>query len=132
MEGFTHQCQLSTSRCTALARVAGWAQAACGPIVAEDTCKQHPGSGFLPWPATCVRACAAGWWYSILGGCGGYQEPQLVFLDHGRYIVLPEAMRQLYCQLWCSFIANDTHTAREVATGIAGEPSSRSCKRQDF
>lgn len=47
-----------------------------------------------------------------------------MFLDHGRYIVLPEAMRQLYCQLWCSFIANDTHTAREVATGIAGEPAS--------
>ena len=45
-----------------------------------------------------------------------------MFLDHGRYIVMPEAMRQLYCQLWCSFIANDTHTAREVATGIAGEP----------
>ena len=45
-----------------------------------------------------------------------------MFLDHGRYIVLPEAMRQLYCQLWCSFIANDTHTAREVATGIAGVP----------
>ncbi|KAK9819237.1 hypothetical protein WJX81_000346, partial [Elliptochloris bilobata] len=61
------------------------------------------------------------WWYSVLGGCGGWQEPQLVFLDHGRYIVLSEAMRQLYCQLWCSFIANDTHTAHKVAIGIAGE-----------
>lgn len=63
---------------------------------------------------------AAGWWYRVLGGCGGYVEPQLVFLDHGRYIVLPDPMRQRYCQLWCSFIANDARTMREVATGIAG------------
>ena len=62
----------------------------------------------------------AGWWYRVLGGCGGWVEPQLVFLDHGRYIVLPDAMRQSYCQLWCSFIANDAGTAREVATTIAG------------
>jgi predicted unusual protein kinase regulating ubiquinone biosynthesis (AarF/ABC1/UbiB family) len=64
----------------------------------------------------------------VLGGCGGYVEPQLVFLDHGRYIVLPDPMRQRYCQLWCSFIANDARTMREVATGIAGTCTSE-CRR---
>ena len=61
----------------------------------------------------------AGFWYRWFGG--GWQEPQLVLLDHGLIIEIPDALRQHYCQLWCSFILNDQPSAKAIATQIAGK-----------
>ncbi|KAK9814217.1 hypothetical protein WJX72_002441 [[Myrmecia] bisecta] len=52
---------------------------------------------------------------------GGTLEPELVLLDHGLYVTLPDELRLAYCQLWCAFVINDQKTAVEVATRIAGE-----------
>ncbi|EIE24434.1 ABC1-domain-containing protein [Coccomyxa subellipsoidea C-169] len=60
-----------------------------------------------------------GFWYRWFGG--QWQEPQLVLLDHGLIVEIPDALRQQYCQLWCSFVLNDQATAAAVATQIAGE-----------
>ncbi len=61
---------------------------------------------------------ATGFWYRWFGG--QWQEPQLVLLDHGLIVEIPDALRQQYCQLWCSFVLNDHATAASVATQIAG------------
>lgn len=47
--------------------------------------------------------------------------PQIVLLDHGTYIHLPEQLRQQYCQLWCAFVLNDTTAARQVSHAIGGK-----------
>jgi predicted unusual protein kinase regulating ubiquinone biosynthesis (AarF/ABC1/UbiB family) len=57
---------------------------------------------------------AAGWLARLLRG-GRSVVPQIVLLDHGTYIHLDEQLRQQYCQLWCSFVMNDTETARQVS-----------------
>lgn len=44
-----------------------------------------------------------------------------MLLDHGLIVEIPDALRQQYCQLWCSFILNDQPTAKAIATQIAGE-----------
>ena len=42
----------------------------------------------------------AGVWYRWFGGgFGGWQEPQLVFLDHGLIVSIPDDLRQHYCQV---------------------------------
>ena len=46
-----------------------------------------------------------------------------MLLDHGLIVEIPDTLRQQYCQLWCSFIVNDQHAAKAIATSIAGEPS---------
>ena len=61
-----------------------------------------------------VARCAAGWLARLLRG-GRSIAPQIVLLDHGTYIHLDEQLRQQYCQLWCSFVMNDTETARQVS-----------------
>lgn len=43
-----------------------------------------------------------------------------MLLDHGLIVEIPDTLRQQYCQLWCSFVLNDTATATAVATQIAG------------
>ena len=41
-----------------------------------------------------------GLWYRWFGGgFGGWQEPQLVFLDHGLIVSIPDDLRQHYCQV---------------------------------
>lgn len=64
--------------------------------------------------------CAAEFWYRWFGG--QWQEPQIVLLDHGLIVEIPDELRQQYCQLWCSFVLNDQATAQAVATQIAGKP----------
>lgn len=56
---------------------------------------------------------------------GGWLRPQLVFLDHGTYVQLPDDLRLQYCQLWCAFVLRDRKTARAVATAMAGERAGR-------
>ena len=51
---------------------------------------------------------------------GGWEQPQLVLLDHGLYSRLPDHLRQAYCRMWCSFVTNDVATATDVATQMAG------------
>ncbi len=68
-------------------------------------------------------ASHAGFWYRWFGG--GWVEPQLVLLDHGLIVEIPDTLRQQYCQLWCSFILNDQDTAQAIATHIAGAPNMR-------
>ena len=68
-------------------------------------------------------ATHAGFWYRWFGG--GWVEPQLVLLDHGLIVEIPDTLRQQYCQLWCSFILNDQDTAQAIATHIAGAPNLR-------
>ena len=73
-------------------------------------------------PSLSVSIAYAGFWYKWFGG--GWQEPQLVLLDHGLIVEIPDTLRQQYCQLWCSFILNDQVAAKAIATSIAGAPSS--------
>jgi hypothetical protein len=54
----------------------------------------------------------------------GWKQPQIVFLDHGLYVDLPEQLRQNYCALWCAFLVNDMETASIVGQTIAGDPHS--------
>ncbi|EFN58557.1 hypothetical protein CHLNCDRAFT_140686 [Chlorella variabilis] len=56
---------------------------------------------------------------------GGGPRPQLVLLDHGVYVTLPDHLRRLYCQLWCAIAMGDMHTARLAATELAGEKGGR-------
>ncbi len=64
-----------------------------------------------------------GFWYRWLSG--RWQEPQLVLLDHGLIVEIPDKLRQQYCQLWCSFVLNDKVMAKAVATQIAGVTTKR-------
>lgn len=49
---------------------------------------------------------------------------QIVFLDHGLYVQLPQQLRQDYCALWCAFLVDDSATAALVGGRIAGEARS--------
>jgi hypothetical protein len=59
----------------------------------------------------------------LLGG--GAPRPQLVLLDHGVYVELPEALRRLYCQLWGAIVLGDWPTARLAAAALGGERAGR-------
>ena len=67
---------------------------------------------------TAVAPAAWSWW--LFGF--GWRQPQIVVLDHGLYVDLPEELRQNYCALWCSFLVNDRQTATLVSQRIAGLP----------
>ncbi|KAI3436647.1 hypothetical protein D9Q98_006063 [Chlorella vulgaris] len=56
---------------------------------------------------------------------GGQPRPQLIMLDHGVYVSLPEDLRRQFCQLWCSIVLGDMDTARLAATQLAGEKGGR-------
>jgi aarF domain-containing kinase len=45
---------------------------------------------------------------------------EIVLLDHGWYVKLPDALRKQYCRLWCAFVLQDSATAEAVAAEIAG------------
>ena len=50
--------------------------------------------------APSCEGCLAGVWYRWFGGgFGGWQEPQLVLLDHGLIVSIPDDLRQHYCQV---------------------------------
>ena len=49
---------------------------------------------------------------------------EIVLLDHGWYVALPDALRRQYCRLWCAFVLRDTATAQAVAVEIAGPQGS--------
>ncbi|KAL4442946.1 hypothetical protein ABPG77_008437 [Micractinium sp. CCAP 211/92] len=61
----------------------------------------------------------------LLLGAGSRPRPQLVMLDHGIYFRLPDALRQLYCQLWCAIVLGDLETARVAAAQLGGERAGR-------
>ncbi|KIJ54125.1 hypothetical protein M422DRAFT_25091 [Sphaerobolus stellatus SS14] len=50
-------------------------------------------------------------------------EPQLVLIDHGLYVRMPEDLRRDYAMLWKSLLNGDLSEVRKVATewGIGGE-----------
>ncbi|PSC71592.1 putative aarF domain-containing kinase 1 [Micractinium conductrix] len=56
---------------------------------------------------------------------GARPRPQLVFLDHGIYVTMPDRLRHLYCQLWCAIVLGDMDTARVAATELGGERAGR-------
>ncbi len=69
-----------------------------------------------PWLSRCISR-----WFR-----GNRLRPQLVFLDHGTYVhLLPDTLRQQYCQLWCAFVLGDAGTAQTVATAMVGERAGR-------
>jgi predicted unusual protein kinase regulating ubiquinone biosynthesis (AarF/ABC1/UbiB family) len=38
---------------------------------------------------------------------GSASDYEIVFLDHGTYLELPDDMRQQFCQLWSSFVLQE-------------------------
>lgn len=56
------------------------------------------------------------WWRHF----SRWKQPQIVLLDHGLYLDIPDKLRQQYCQLWCSFVVYDHQTAVALGTAIAG------------
>ena len=51
---------------------------------------------------------------------GNRDNFDIVLLDHGYYVSLPDALRQQYCKLWCAFVLHDVEAAERVACEIAG------------
>ena len=49
-----------------------------------------------------------------------WKQPQIILLDHGLYLTIPNKLRQQYCQLWCSFVVHDRKTSVQLGTAIAG------------
>ncbi len=64
-----------------------------------------------------VCVLAGFWWRHFTK----WKQPQLVLLDHGLYLTIPDKLRQQYCQLWCSFVVQDHQTAVALGTAIAGK-----------
>ena len=62
--------------------------------------------------------CAVGVWWRCFSR---WKQPQIVLLDHGLYLNIPDKLRQQYCQLWCSFVVYDHQTAVDLGTAIAGQ-----------
>lgn len=56
------------------------------------------------------------WWRHF----SRWKQPQIVLLDHGLYLNIPDKLRQQYCQLWCSFVVYNHQTAIALGTAIAG------------
>lgn len=61
----------------------------------------------------------------LLLGAGSRPRPQLVLLDHGVYVRMPDDLRRLYCQLWCAIVLGDMDTARVAAAQLGGERAGR-------
>ena len=66
----------------------------------------------------CDDSCVAAdfWWRYFTK----YKQPQILLLDHGLYLDIPDKLRQQYCQLWCSFVVFDYDSAVKLGTAIAG------------
>lgn len=56
------------------------------------------------------------WWRHF----SRWKQPQIVLLDHGLYLTIPDKLRHQYCQLWCSFVMYNHQTAIALGTAIAG------------
>ncbi len=59
------------------------------------------------------RGLAGHWWRWLRGSRSA--PPQLVLLDHGAHVVLPERLRRSYCQLWTAFVTGDDAGAQMVS-----------------
>jgi hypothetical protein len=62
-----------------------------------------------------------GWLARLLHLPAPLPRPQLVILDHGLYITLPEHVRLNYCQLWGAFVLGDAAGAQAAAIALGGE-----------
>lgn len=51
---------------------------------------------------------------------GSGENFQVVLLDHGWHVDIPNKLRKQYCQLWCAFVLHDMDAAAAVAEEIAG------------
>lgn len=51
---------------------------------------------------------------------GHGEDFQVVLLDHGWHVDIPNKLRKQYCQLWCAFVLHDMDAAAAVAEEIAG------------
>jgi aarF domain-containing kinase len=51
---------------------------------------------------------------------GQGEDFQVVLLDHGWHVDIPNQLRKQYCQLWCAFVLYDMDVAAAVAEEIAG------------
>lgn len=51
---------------------------------------------------------------------GTLRSFELVFLDHGTYLTINKALREQFCELFCSFYALSAQTSKEVSLSIAG------------
>ncbi len=69
--------------------------------------------GCRPSSKTLWRVSLAGRGWRWLRG-GRSRPPQLVLLDHGAHVVLPEHLRRSYCQLWAAFVTGDEKGAEQV------------------
>lgn len=78
----------------------------------------HPGNILVR-----VRPERRNWLARVL--LGSRPRPQLVLLDHGHYVELPEDLRRNYCQLWAAILLGDQKTAREAAAALGGEQAAR-------
>ena len=63
-----------------------------------------------------IQMYAGFWWRHFTR----WKQPQIVLLDHGLYLTIPDKLRQQYCQLWCSFVVYDHQSAIALGTAIAG------------
>eukprot|EP00798_Chlamydomonas_sp_ICE-L_P018837 gene18837-25385_t len=52
---------------------------------------------------------------------GSHQAFELVLLDHGTSLTVQPEMRELFCQLWCSFVTRDKKMQRDVCFQLGGE-----------
>ncbi|KAK9844787.1 hypothetical protein WJX74_006844 [Apatococcus lobatus] len=59
------------------------------------------------------------WWWRLLSG--GWQWPEVVVLDHGLYVHLPDRLRLDWCRMWAAFVVNDMSTATQIAQRLVGE-----------
>ena len=66
-----------------------------------------------------TSCCCAGWWWRLLSG--GWQWPEVVVLDHGLYVHLPDRLRLDWCRMWAAFVVNDMSTATQIAQRLVGE-----------
>ncbi|KAL6757375.1 ABC1 family-domain-containing protein [Haematococcus lacustris] len=58
------------------------------------------------------------WLRWLLKGCA--QDYEVVVLDHGTYLELPSDVRQQFCQLWASFILQESGLQAEMSEAVAG------------
>ncbi|KAK9864814.1 hypothetical protein WJX84_010795 [Apatococcus fuscideae] len=59
------------------------------------------------------------WWWNLLHG--GWLRPEVVVLDHGLYVHLPDWLRLDWCQMWSAFVVNDMITATSIAHRLVGQ-----------
>ena len=83
-----------------------------GSSVCQEVTKSRRNSSELRVPH---RASAGHGWRWLRGARS--RPPQLVLLDHGAHVVLPERLRRSYCQLWTAFVTGDDAGAKMVRLG---------------